>query len=99
MEKEKEGNINWLRLAGPQPRHVPLCHDQELNLQPFASQGGSQSTEPHQPGPYIFLLINNKICNLFPLQDYKLIKSRKHMHFFTVILKGHLCPGWCGSVG
>ena len=33
---------------GSQPRHGP---DQELNLQPFDSQVGVQSTEPHQPGP------------------------------------------------
>ena len=27
-----------------------MCPDQELNQQPFGSQAGAQSTEPHQPG-------------------------------------------------
>ena len=27
-----------------------ICHDWELNQQPFSSQSGAQSTEPHQPG-------------------------------------------------
>ena len=31
--------------------HNPgMCPDQELNLQPFASQAHTQSTELHQPG-------------------------------------------------
>ena len=32
---------------GPQPRRVPR---QGLKRQPFGSQAGAQSTEPHQPG-------------------------------------------------
>ena len=27
-----------------------MCSDRELNRQPFRSQAGTQSTEPHQPG-------------------------------------------------
>ena len=31
--------------------HKPgMCPDWELNWQPFGSQAGTQSTEPHQPG-------------------------------------------------
>ena len=30
------------------------CPDQESNRQPFGSQAGAQSTEPHQPGPKMF---------------------------------------------
>ena len=38
--------------------HNPgMCPDWELNQQPFGSQAGAQSAEPHQPGLYyIFLL-------------------------------------------
>ena len=33
-----------------------MCPDWELNRWPFGSQDGTQSTEPHQPGPdYCFL--------------------------------------------
>ena len=35
---------------GPNPG---MCPDWELNQQPFGSQDGTQSTEPHQPGPQI----------------------------------------------
>ena len=32
--------------------HNPgMCPDRESNHQPFGLQAGSQSTEPHQPGP------------------------------------------------
>ena len=37
---------------GLQPR---MCPDWESNLQPFGSQAGTQSTEPHQPGESNFL--------------------------------------------
>ena len=30
-----------------------MCSDWELNWRPFGSQAGTQSTEPHQPGPYV----------------------------------------------
>ena len=33
--------------------HNPgMCPDWELNQRPFASQAGTQPTEPHQPGLY-----------------------------------------------
>ena len=33
------------------PAHNPgMCPDLELNRQPFGSQAGTQSAEPHQPG-------------------------------------------------
>ena len=35
--------------------HNPgVCPDWEPNWQPFGSQAGAQSTEPHQPGPHFF---------------------------------------------
>ena len=34
-----------------------MCPDWELNLRPFGSQAGTQSTEPHQPGQtFLFLM-------------------------------------------
>ena len=41
-------------LTGDLTRNPAMCPDQELNQQPFGSQAGTQSTEPHQPGPYVF---------------------------------------------
>ena len=34
-----------------------MCPDWESNQQPFGSQASSQSTEPHQPGPFTYFLI------------------------------------------
>ena len=33
-----------------------MCPDWESNMQPFDSQAGTQSTEPHQPGLYVFIV-------------------------------------------
>ena len=38
-------------LTGDLARNPGMCPDWELNLPPFGSQAGAQSTEPHQPGP------------------------------------------------
>ena len=35
-----------------------MCPDWESNRQPFGSQASTQSTEPHQPGPSVNILIN-----------------------------------------
>ena len=36
--------------TGDMAHNPGMCPDWELNLQPFGSQAGAQSTEPHQPG-------------------------------------------------
>ena len=36
--------------TGDLARNPGMCPDWESNLQPFGSQAGAQSTEPHQPG-------------------------------------------------
>ena len=36
--------------------HPDMCPDSELNQQPFGSQAGTQSTEPHEPGPIYAIL-------------------------------------------
>ena len=59
---------------GP-PCNPGTCCDWELNQQPFGSQAGAQSTEPHQPGP-----------NLYTLSMYSLLhvsySSMKLLKFF-----------------
>ena len=55
-EEERERNISvWLPLVcpllGTWPTTQACALDWELNWQPFRSQAGTQSTEPHQPGP------------------------------------------------
>ena len=37
--------------AGDLAHNPGMCPEWELNRQPFSSQAGTQSTEPHQPGP------------------------------------------------
>ena len=58
--REKKGGIegekHYCAVASHAPptgdlAHNPgMCPDWESNLQPFGSQAGAQSTEPHQPG-------------------------------------------------
>ena len=59
-EGERERNISvWLPLPAPPTgdlaRNPGMCPDWELNWQPFGSQAGTQSTEPHQPGLKLIL--------------------------------------------
>ena len=65
---EKEGKkFLCVRNIGLVASHVPpneglahnpgMCPDWELNPRPFGSQAGTQSTEPHQPGLKVFLLM------------------------------------------
>ena len=45
------GCLSHAPYRGPGPQPNPgMCPDWELNHQPFGSQAGTQSTEPHQPG-------------------------------------------------
>ena len=60
-EKERERNVNvCLPLAYPLLGTWPATQagalDWELNWRPFGSQASTQSTEPHQPGIYIWSL-------------------------------------------
>ena len=56
-EREREGETHQCVAASHTPstgdlaRNPGMCPDWELNLPPFGSQAGAQSTEPHQPGP------------------------------------------------
>ena len=45
-----ERNMDWLPLAHNLAHNPGMCPDWESNQQPFGSQAGTQSTEPHQPG-------------------------------------------------
>ena len=56
MEGERKGEKHQYVVASHMPPTRDLacnpgkCSDQKLNQQPFASQAGTQSTEPHLPG-------------------------------------------------
>ena len=58
-EREREKHQCVVASHAPatgEPAHNPgMCPDWELNPQPFDLQGGTQSTEPHQPG-LVFLI-------------------------------------------
>ncbi|KAF6072927.1 hypothetical protein HJG60_010008 [Phyllostomus discolor] len=43
--------------TGDLARNPGICPDQETSQQPFCSQAGAQSTEPHQPGLLSFLCV------------------------------------------
>ena len=58
-EGEREGEIHQYVVApcwrsGLQPWQVPQM---EIELRPFGLQASTQSAEPHQPGPYVFLYV------------------------------------------
>ena len=54
--------------TGDLARNTSMCPDWESNRQPFGSQAGVQSIEPHQPGPnWKFLTISNKEPHMFTL--------------------------------
>ena len=55
-----------------------ICPDWELNQQPFGSQAGAQSTEPHQPRQQIF----------FPFHKYPGLSSA------SVLLSQEALPTW-----
>ena len=61
MGGEREGEKHWCVVASHVPptgdlaRSPGMCPDWELNQRPFGSQAGSQSTEPHQPGQFLFI--------------------------------------------
>ena len=61
MEKERERSINvWLPLLCPlqgTARNPGTCLNWESNQQPLGSQVSAPSTEPHQPGQFISLLL------------------------------------------
>ena len=66
--EEKEGrNSDWLPLACPQlgtwPHNPGMCPDWESNHQPFSSQAGTQSTEPHLPGATVLFTTEKNINN------------------------------------
>ena len=56
-EREREGEKHQCVVASHAPPtgklacNPGMCPDWELNWQPLDSQAGTQSTEPHQPGP------------------------------------------------
>ena len=67
-------NINvWLPLAHPPTGDLAcnpgMCPDWESNWRPFGSQAGAQSTEPHQPGPYLFTFYRGIMLSKSPDRD------------------------------
>ena len=61
-EGEREGEKHECVVAFHAPPtgdltcNLGMCPDRESNQQPFASQSGAQSTEPHQPGQIYYVL-------------------------------------------
>ena len=64
-ERESEGEKHQCVVASRTPptgglAHNPgMCPDWESNQQPFGSRAGTESAEPHQPGPFFSLLRYN----------------------------------------
>ena len=82
-----------------------MCPDRELNQQPFGSQAGAQSTEPHQPGPFSKFLIYGNLGRWFLKGFLSFLKWDEvfifyFLKFFTVFLCWHyyrcspFSPSW-----
>ena len=54
-EKHQSAVTSCLPPSGDRAPNPGMCPDWESNQRPFASQAGTQSTEPQQPGPMFFL--------------------------------------------
>ena len=62
-EKDRERNINvWLPFTHPPTGDLAcnpgMCPDWELNQRPFGLQASTQSTEAHQPGMILNLILH-----------------------------------------
>ena len=70
-EVEREGEKHQCVVASSSPpagdlaRNPGMCPNWESNLQPFHSQAGAQSTDPHWPG-----LLKVSLCPLVCLGNY-----------------------------
>ena len=70
LERDREGNgrreeekhqcviVSQEPPMGDMVCNPVMCPDWELNQQPFDSQAGTQSTVPHQPGPFAFAYLD-----------------------------------------
>ena len=62
-EGEREGEKHQYVVASHAPPtgdlalNPGMCPDWESDQRPFGSQAGAQSTEPHQPGPHLFVCV------------------------------------------
>ena len=59
MEGEREGEkpcvvVSHIPHTGDLAHNPDMCPDWESNQWPFGSQAGAQSTEPHQPGQFVW---------------------------------------------
>ena len=51
--------------------HIPgVCPDWESNQSPFGLQAGTQSTEPHQPGLHLIVLLIKVISFILASSQY-----------------------------
>ena len=69
--------------TGDLAHNLGMCPDWELNWQPFGLQGGTQSTEPHQPVLNYFLNFVLSVIRSQPLEG-RVGKSQNLVY----ILKG-----------
>ena len=53
-EKHQCVGASWVPPTGDLALNLGMCPDWESNRWPFCLQGGTQSTEPHLPGPASF---------------------------------------------
>ena len=71
-EGEREGEkhqcvvVSHAPPTGDLDRNQGVCPDWEFNWQPFGLQASAQSTDPHQPGLYLFKLMFSISSDKYP---------------------------------
>ena len=65
--QEKQSVTSYTPPTGDLAHNPGMCPDLELNWRPFGLQTGTQSTEPHQPGPNISYIEHSWYFHIIPV--------------------------------
>ena len=106
LERGKEGErgekhqcavASWAPPNGDLARNPGMCPDWESNWQPFDSQAGTQSTEPHQPGQNFFFLFSIKFYLL--MRGIERERGREREICCSIYLRIHWLILVCAMLG
>ena len=86
-ERGREGEREWTPPTGDLARNPGTCPDQELNLWPFDTQAGTQSSEPHQPGLYLLSIVLLHTSSAYSYKTHVRHYAKLHRRYIKPQLK------------